>query len=385
MNFHLATVFTTIAAPLFWVVSFLGNFKPLDFIITRAVFALLGAIFMTVAGVLYKDVGILLAEIPFIFMNGFGIWKGIQLRGGLQGMSYKLPEYDILNYYRSVESIDYNVKLLGADSYWGKTRGDGIGIAVLDTGIDTDHPDLAPNLKLALDFTHENNPEDSIGHGTHCAGIIAGCDNGLGIIGVAPRASLYSLKVISQDRGNTSILGKALDWVIDKHEQHNIRIVSMSLGGSESDRRIEDRIKKLKDRGLIVVCAAGNSGPGSASGSTISFPARLASQGLCISVGAIDGYLGLAGFSSTGRTGEVTFVSPGVEVYSTFLNGQYIKLSGTSMAAPAISGFIALILTTHPEIDTLEEVIVKLRTLTKSLGPIEKFGFGMPKLGPDLM
>jgi len=300
-------------------------------------------------------------------------------------MAFELPDYDILNYVQSIETIDYNVKLLGADNYWNKTKGEGITIAVLDTGIDTDHPDLQPNLRLALDFTYDKSPEDIVGHGTHCAGIIAGCDNGVGIIGVAPRASLISLKVISENKGNSSTLAKGLRWVIENHKEHNIRIVSMSLGSTAHDFHIEKLLVQLKELGLIVICAAGNSGQGSISKSTISFPARLASKGLCISIGAVDHFLGLAGFSSTGHLGEVTFVSPGVDIYSTFLNGQYIKLSGTSMATPAIAGFVALILATHPEIDTLDEVIAKLKSLAKSLGPLEKFGFGMPKLRPDLM
>lgn len=300
-------------------------------------------------------------------------------------MAFELPDYDVLNYFQNIETIDYNVKLLGADNYWNKTKGQGITIAVLDTGIDTDHPDLQPNLRLALDFTHDNSPEDVVGHGTHCAGIIAGCDNGVGIIGVAPRASLISLKVLTQGKGNSSTLAKGLNWVLDNHKEYNIRIVSMSLGSTAHDFHIEKIIKQLKDLGIIVICAAGNSGQGTIRNSTISFPARLASKGLCISIGAVDNYLGLAGFSSTGHLGEVTFVSPGVDIYSTFLNGQYIKLSGTSMATPAIAGFVALILATHPEIDTLEEVVTKLKTLSRSLGPLEKFGFGMPRLRPDLM
>lgn len=385
MDFHSAEIFTTIAAPLFWVVSYLGNFKPLEFIITRAVFALLGAAFMTVAGILYNDVGILLSEIPFIFFNSFGIWKGLQIRKGSFPMSYELPEYDIFNYYSSVETIDYNVKLLGADNYWNKTKGEGITIAVLDTGIDTDHPDLAPNLKLALDFTHEGNPEDTLGHGTHVAGIIAGCDNGIGVVGVAPRSNLLSLKVIAQAKGSSSSLTKALRWVLANHKEHGIRIVSMSLGSNSYDYNVEELLKQLKQAGLISVCAAGNSGPSQGLNSTICFPARLAAKGLCISVGAVDSKLDLAGFSSTGNAGEVTFVSPGVEVYSTFLSGNYVKLSGTSMAAPAISGLIALILATHPDIDNLDDAVIKLKDITKSIGPMQKFGFGMPKIRPDLM
>jgi len=300
-------------------------------------------------------------------------------------MSFELPEYSILSYYHNIETIDYNVRLLGADNYWGKTKGEGIGIAILDTGIDADHPDLQPNLKLALDFTHEKNPEDTVGHGTHCAGIIAGCDNNIGIIGVAPRASLYSLKVLGSSKGNSASLAQALKWVFEHHKEHNIRIVSMSLGSTRTDYAIEGYIAALKKEGLVVICAAGNSGPGSSQRSTINFPARLASKGLCVSIGAVDDRLGLAGFSSTGAAGEVTFVSPGVEVYSTYLNGQYIKLSGTSMATPGISGLAALVLAAHPEITTLESLIDLLKKVTKNLGPIEKFGFGMPRINPGLM
>jgi len=386
VNIHPATFFTLLAAPLFWVVSYLGNFKPLDFIITRAVFALLGAICMTIAGILYNDVGILLAEIPFILMNSYGIHKGIKLKDkGTAEMSYEIPDYDILNYYNTVEIIDYNVKLINANSIWSKTRGESATVAILDTGIDLNHPDLSPNLKLALDFTHENDPQDFIGHGTHCAGIIAGCDNGVGIIGVAPRANLISLKVIAQNKGSSTTLTKALQWVLDNHKLHNINIVSMSLGGRNQDISVERLLKQLKEEGLIVVCAAGNSGQGSQSGSTVTFPARLAAKGLCISVGAVDHKGGLAGFSSSGSSGEVTFVSPGVEVYSTYIGNRYIKLSGTSMATPAIAGMLALIISLSPEINTLEEAVDKLKSLTKSLGPMDKFGFGMPRIRPDLM
>lgn len=368
------------------MVSYLGNFKPLDYIVTRAVFALLGAVLMTVAGIIYNDVGILLSEIPFIFLNSGGIWKGLRMRKqGVSEMSYELPEYDIFNYYQSIETIDYNVKLLGADTYWGQTKGEGVTVAILDTGIDTDHQDLAPNLKLALDFTHENNPEDTIGHGTHVAGIIAGCDNNVGIIGVAPRAGIISLKVISQQKGSSSSLAKALEWVLLNQQKYDIKIISMSLGSLANDPKVEKLLEKAKISGLITVCAAGNNGSGTSAHSTICFPARLAAKGLCLSIGAVDDRLGLAGFSSTGANGEITFVSPGVEVYSTYLNNQYIKLSGTSMAAPAISGLLALILSKHPEIKNLDDAISKLKSVTKALGPLKKFGFGMPRIRPDLM
>jgi len=297
---------------------------------------------------------------------------------------FELEDFKVLEVVENIDCIDYGIKLLGADCYWSKTRGENIGVAVLDTGIDINHPDLAPNIKMALDFSFSGNPIDVTGHGTHCAGIIAGIDNGVGVIGVAPKSNIYSLKVIADDDGGSFYsIAKALEWVLQNHKEHGIRIVSMSFGADEYYPDIEELFRKFKDLGIITVCAAGNDGNVSKGQSDVSFPARLAAKGLCISVGAIDKNMRLASFSSTGLNGEITLVSPGVEIYSTYLNGRYAKLSGTSMATPAIAGLIALLISYHDHLTNLDLVIDHLRKLSVPLGEGWQFGFGMPRLTND--
>ena len=221
-------------------------------------------------------------------------------------------------------------------SVWWETQGGGIKVAVLDTGVDIDHPDLGGAVVGDQDFTGDG-IEDVNGHGTHVAGIIAARLNSVGFVGVAPRADLLIGKVLNnQGRGSFSAIAEGIDWAVGEGAD----IISMSLGGPVSDNALYRSIHTALANGRIVVCAAGNDG--SLFSNSIGYPGR---EGGVISVGAHDRNGNPAGFSSRG--GEVDLMAPGTDIWSSYRNGGYAKLSGTSMATPFVSGICALILAKH--------------------------------------
>lgn len=286
------------------------------------------------------------------------------------------------------EIVDYGVKMLNIPAHWFETKGEGIGVAILDTGIDLEHPDLKSNLKLALDFSGENDPRDRHGHGTHVAGIIGANDNQSGIIGIAPRCNLFSLKVLtSQGAGTDAMLHNALRWVLHNHKTHNIRVVNMSLGSPEPNPALLQVLIQLRDQGVICLCAAGNEGQAGSGSSTVNFPARYWEQEACMSIGAVNEIERAAFFSSTGPN-HVTFVGPGANIFSTYPGGKYARLSGTSMATPAIVGLVTLLLAAHKPVDldknallTLKEVVEHMKEFSKDLGTMgydSQYGWGLP-------
>jgi subtilisin family serine protease len=289
------------------------------------------------------------------------------------------------------EYIDYGVKMLNVPKGWAVTKGEGVGVAILDTGVDPLHPDLIPNLKIALDFTHSpNGPRDMVGHGTHVAGIIGANDNQVGIVGIAPRCSLYSLKVLGDNgSGTEGMLLEALNWILANHKDYNIKVVNMSLGGPTPEPRVLNKFLELKKEGLTIICAAGNEGHALSGRSTVGYPARYCENKACISVGAVNDAGTSAPFSSTGP-GQVTVVGPGVNVVSTMPGGQYGRMSGTSMATPAIAGLIALLIAAKRPVDSnrndsieMDEVTEYLRSIARDLGSPgqdDHYGWGLPVL-----
>jgi subtilisin len=231
------------------------------------------------------------------------------------------------------ETVPAGINQIKAPLAWDATRGKGVKVAVLDTGIDYNHPDLAANYRGGVSFVpDESNPMDYNRHGSHCAGIIAAALNGVGVVGVAPAAYLYAVKVLSRSgSGNWSWLIAALDWCV----KNGIHVASMSLGGA-APAAVQTMCDLAFARGVLLVAAAGNSaGP-------VEHPAR---YGSVIAVSAIDGANQLASFSCRGP--EVELCAPGVQVLSTVPGGGYARLSGTSMACPHVSGAAALAWSTH--------------------------------------
>ena len=247
------------------------------------------------------------------------------------GLCYALP-VDALVFEDqpslAAETVPQGLSQIKAPPAWGASRGKGIRVAVLDTGIDWTHPDLAANVKGAVSFVPGQTAMDGNGHGTHCAGTIAAAINGKGVVGVAPEADLFAVKVLANSgQGNWSYLIAGLAWCV----KNQIRIASMSLGGSQAPLALQAMCEAAFNAGVLLVAAAGNTG------AKVGSPAKYKQV---IAVGAIDSANQPAGFSSKGP--EVELCAPGVAVLSTLPGGAYGKLNGTSMACPHVSGAAAL-------------------------------------------
>jgi subtilisin family serine protease len=219
---------------------------------------------------------------------------------------------------------------------WAVTKGSGVRVCILDTGIDFNHPDLKDAVEDMKDFTgSKSGPYDVNGHGTHCAGIIAARSNSVGVIGVAPESKILIGKVLDDNGfGTMNYIKEGIEWAIAKKAD----IISMSLGAYSGDANLEAAIKKAFDAGIMIIAASGNDGLRD----FISFPARYKE---CIAVGSINKLKQKSNYSNGGA--DLDVLAPGEEIFSTFKGGLYVKLSGTSMATPFVAGIAALILSKH--------------------------------------
>ncbi|RDE49783.1 MAG: peptidase S8 [Candidatus Accumulibacter meliphilus] len=232
------------------------------------------------------------------------------------------------------ETVPAGVVQIKAPQGWPSSQGEGIRVAVVDTGIDYNHSDLKANYRGGVSFVAgASTPMDDHGHGTHCAGTVAAAINGAGVVGVAPSAYLYAVKVLnSSGSGSYSQIISGIDWCI----QNGMRVVSMSLGGSGGSTALQNICNTAWSKGLLVVAAAGNTG------ASVGYPAKYKNV---IAVSAIDSANALASFSSRGP--EVDICAPGVNVLSTTRGGAYGTMSGTSMACPHVAGAAAAVWGAH--------------------------------------
>lgn len=229
-----------------------------------------------------------------------------------------------------------------APEMWAKGfTGQGVKIAVIDTGCDVTHPDLAGQIIGGKNFTSEDKKNANIyldynGHGTHVAGIIAAKKNDTGVVGAAPNAKLLILKALDKNgQGSYANIVKAINYAVSQ----KVDIISMSLGGPTDSLLLRNAVKKAVDANICVVCAAANSGDGKPETSEYAYPAC---YNEVVSVGAMDLYQNVAAFSNSNN--QVDLIAPGVDVLSTLPGNKYGMLSGTSMATPYVSGALALII-----------------------------------------
>ena len=272
----------------------------------------------------------------------------------------------VVSHSSSSQLVPWGVDSVEADNaiHDGKT-GEGVDVAVIDSGIDADHPDLVGNLGegeavVSCSGCVERWGDDA-GHGTHVAGTIAASNNDRYVLGVAPDARLHSVKVLySNGWGSYSDIAEGIKWAADQ----NYDIISMSIGGSSSFT-LRESISYARDQGSVLVAAAGNTGPCS---NCVLYPAK---YGGVMGVSATKEGGGLADFSSTGTS--VDIAAPGKSINSTFNDGGTQVYSGTSMAAPHVSGAAALLLSENPGL-TATEVREKLKNAAKDtdLGPNEE-------------
>lgn len=228
---------------------------------------------------------------------------------------------------------DWGLKLLNIPSNWTDTDGEGVKVAVLDTGCDLDHPDIKDNLLSGKNFVDPSkDPFDDSGHGTHVTGIICAENNDIGVVGVAPKTKVIPIKVLDENgNGNLLDVAKGIRWAVEQ----KVDFITMSLGSPEPIQEVRKAIKFAKENGIVTFCAAGNAGPTH----EIFYPANYPET---IGIGSIDSDFKRANFSCTGN--DLDFLAPGVKIYSTIPKSSYGILSGTSMSTPFVVGIASLLL-----------------------------------------
>jgi subtilisin family serine protease len=260
----------------------------------------------------------------------------------------------------SDQGVPWGIERVGAETAHddGHT-GSGAHIAILDTGIDAEHPDLAPSIGegYAIEECDDDCAapwDDDHTHGTHCAGIAAAVDNGRGVVGVGAGATLHSVKVLSNEgSGSATGVAEGIKWAADQ----GYEVISMSLGATQGASIIQDALQYAQDAGSLVVAAAGNEGPCI---DCVHYPGAYPEA---VAVGSINRFDDLSEFSSTGD--EVEVVAPGTEIMSTVTGGGYRAYSGTSMATPHVAGAAAVLMS---EGRSAQETRELLRSSAEDLG-----------------
>ena len=211
------------------------------------------------------------------------------------------------------QETPWGIERVKAPAAWNTSRGQGVKVAVIDTGIDRTHPDLAGNIKGGWNaITKAGDFNDDNGHGSHVSGTIAGIDDDKGVVGVAPKADLYGVKVLDAEGSGTfdDVIAGML-WAVE----NKMEVASMSLGADQGNPALADAVEAMRKAGVILIAAAGNSG------GTVGYPAAYPGA---IAIAASDSKDKLASFSSRGPT--VAVIAPGVDVKSTYMGGGYDTL-----------------------------------------------------------
>ncbi len=262
---------------------------------------------------------------------------------------------------------------------WGTQDGTGIIVAVIDTGVQANHPDLAGRVSpTRRDFTIPNTPEgaegtatDLNGHGTHVAGIIAAADNTIGVVGGAPASTILAVRVLNScGSGDISAVARGVDWAV----ANGAKVINMSLGTTYNSSVLAAAVIRAVEAGVVVVAAAGNSG-----GSVPSYPGAYPQA---ISVGAINALGNIASYSN--RDALVDIAAPGSTILSTLRTLAYGPMSGTSMATPVVAASVALLLQKCPALDLDAALIpdaVRTRLRATMSAPVPGFAAAPYEVG----
>lgn len=269
----------------------------------------------------------------------------------------------------TVQETPWGIVRVDAPAAWTYTRGAGVSVGIIDTGIDEDHPDLNPigGINLITGGTTRADWDDNSSicpaHGTHVAGTVAALDNTIGVVGVAPEVDLYSLRVFDPENAGLGGCGALTNHIVDAIQwafENGLDVVNMSLGSLFPAISLEYAMLAAYAGGVLPVAAAGNEYLSGQVGFPAGFPHAIA-------VAAIDGSDNVAPFSNTGPDVEVA--APGVSVLSTYGGGGYAYLNGTSMASPHAAGVAALVRAARPDL-SLDQVRQVLRTTADDIGPL---------------
>lgn len=259
------------------------------------------------------------------------------------------------------QTLPWGVDRIDAERVWRKNEGEGVNVAIIDTGVDPDHPDLMVNIEGIYSAVPPDTytVDDHCGHGTHVAGTIAAVNNEIGVVGVGPKIDLWIIKASAGGILLIKDLLESYDFVVnswfDDNPNNNIQVVSMSYGGGYSAPE-QEMLRKAWDMGIILVAAAGNEG------GAVIYPAALP---FVIAVSAMNKYDQITSWSNRGP--EIDLAAPGSQVTSTYLRGGYATWGGTSMATPHASASAALAIAAHPRMNN-EQIVQLLFDRAEDLG-----------------
>lgn len=263
----------------------------------------------------------------------------------------KLPNDEFFREYQ------WNLAQIGALEGWKISEGrDDLIIAILDTGIDPHHHDLKQKVIQGYNAIDDNNDtEDKHGHGTHVAGIAAAVTNNLtGIAGLSWKNKIMPVKVLNHEgEGGLYEVINGIYWATD----HGAKVINLSLGDDQHSDLLYEAIRYAYEHDVVLVAASGND--------NVSKPMYPAAYPEVLAVGAVNQRNEKASFSNYGDYLDVT--APGEHIAGTFIDGQYVFMSGTSMAAPHVTGLVALIRARFPEL-TNEEVMNLIRQTADDIG-----------------
>lgn len=280
-------------------------------------------------------------------------------------MDFRIPEPSIEAVFISASQMtDWSLLKYKIPSLWDKTQGEGVRVAILDSGT-ADHSDIRHNILEQKTFVQvESNDNHLGGHGVFCTGIVAASNNEYGIVGVAPKASIIFCKVLrASGGGKPDYILAGLRYAIES----NVDIISISFGARFDIPEVGKIVREAYNRGIVVVAAAGND----CVDDSVNYPAKYDEV---ISVGAIDENDKIADFCSKGY--KIDVYAPGVSITSTYLNNSYACMSGTSFATPFIAGLIALAISFRRKLGKpiiVKEIIEHIRN-TSITEFVEKYG-----------
>jgi thermitase len=270
----------------------------------------------------------------------------VQFKGSVKDkiksyQSHPDVEYAEPNYYFHAFAVpndpyfnnQYGLKKIQAPQAWDQTIGSpDTMIAIVDSGVQRTHPDLASKVVNGYDYVdNDNTPNDENGHGTHCAGITGAiANNNIGVAGVAPGSTIYAVRVL--DRQNNGELYAITQGIVEAADS-GAKVINLSLGSPNDAQVLKQAVQYAWNRGAVIVVAAGNTG-----NTQPNYPAY---YNEVISVASTDQFDRKSPFSNYGSWVDVA--APGSNIYSTFIGNTFRSMDGTSMAAPHVSGLAALL------------------------------------------